>query len=99
MKVQVNQVLKNFDGIEVKENNQSVTAKNLIVNALMAVSQDEQNLTGEEKMKRYILAETIYKSGDEADISLEDCALIKKLIGKNFAPIAVGFIYRLLGEN
>ena len=49
---------------------------------------DEQ-ASGEEKFKRYQLAERISAAGPQ-DVSVEEVALIKRLIGKGYPPMVVG---------
>jgi hypothetical protein len=72
-----------------------VTLGDVSVRALMAVAPDEQNLAGEEKFKRFVLAMKI-KDGGEVALSAEDIALLKKLIGKIYAPLVVGRAFPLL---
>lgn len=72
-----------------------VTLADVSVRALMAVAQDEQNLAGEEKFKRFTLALKI-KDGGKIDLSAEDTAMLKKLIGKLYAPLVVGRAFPLL---
>jgi len=66
------------------------------VNALYAQFEDEKNLSGEEKIKRYNLAEKIYAAKDKIDVTAENIALLKKLIGKAYGALIVGRAYELL---
>lgn len=72
-----------------------VTLGDISVRSLMAIVQDEQNLAGEEKFKRFVLAMKI-KDGGEIAVSAEDVALLKKLIGKIYSPLVVGRAFPLL---
>ena len=72
-----------------------VTLADVSVRALMAVAQDEATLAGEEKFKRFSLAMRI-KDGGKIDLSAEDTAMLKKLIGKLYAPLVVGRAFPLL---
>lgn len=58
------------------------------VRALTAGIQEER-IQGEEKFKRGELARRIYNSSGDIDISVEDAAIIKKLIGAVFLPTVV----------
>jgi hypothetical protein len=95
MKVNFEKVLVDMDGVELKDT-KGGTAKvrGCVVDALLATYQDEQNLAGEEKMKRFDLATKIYKGED--DVVVEDITLIKKLVGKAYTPIVVGQVWRVL---
>jgi hypothetical protein len=63
--------------------------------ALLAPYQGEENLSGEDKFKRFALAMKI-KGGGEVPLSAEDTALLKKLIGKLYTPLVVGRAFPLL---
>ena len=72
------------------------TLQTICVGALQAQFQDEQSLSGIEKFKRYNLALKIDGSKGEVDITAEEIALIKELIGKGYTVAAVGQAYNLL---
>lgn len=74
--------------------------KNVCLNALGAGYQDETNLSGDEKFKRYHIGLKIVEAGDTpVDLPIEDVNEIKKLSGKLYAsPTLVGGIWKLL-EN
>ncbi len=95
MKVNLVAELKSLDGSAIvgTDGNPAVL-KGVIVDALMAVFQDEPNLSGEEKMKRFLLAEKVYNGVGE--YSAEEVALMKKLIGKAYTPIIVGQAWKIL---
>jgi len=63
--------------------------------ALLGSYADEQGLSGEEKFRRYQLAERIH-AGNVQDVSAEEVALLKKLIGKNWPPAVLGPAYEAL---
>jgi hypothetical protein len=67
----------------------------IIVDALQANVKGEESIAGTEKVKRFQLAVKVY-SGDEVELSAEDIALIKDLIGKLYGPLVVGRSYELL---
>lgn len=97
MKIDFNVVLKNFDGEEIKNpKGESATLKSVAIEALLAVFQDEQSLSGEEKVKRWNLALKLYNNVD--DISVDEIVLIKSLVGKAYGALVVGQVWQLL-EN
>ena len=98
MKINFDQALKALDGQPIMNETQQVTLKTVTVNSLLALFQDEQNLSGEEKAKRYVLATRIYANPD-IDLVAEEIALIKKLIGKMYAPLIVGQCFNILDSR
>lgn len=74
----------------------SVTLRRVACSALNANYEDERNLDGEEKSLRGALAERIALSNGSLDLSIEEIAKIKKLIGKGFSPLIVNQSYKVL---
>lgn len=100
MKVNFDKQLVDLDGTIIPDaKGNSAILRGISVDALLAAFNDEQNIAGEEKLKRYILAEKIYKKED--DLSVEELALLKKLIGKAYTPLIVGQSWKIIeeGEN
>jgi hypothetical protein len=95
MKLDFGKVIVGLDGKPIKFNDRDATLGLIAVEALCAAYPDEQNLTGEEKYKRAVLAEMAYKCNGE-DVSVEDVTLIKKLIGKAYAPLVVKKAYDII---
>lgn len=63
--------------------------------ALCGTYQDEQNLAGDEKFRRGMLAMKLENGGAE-QLKAEEIAEIKKLIGKAYGPWEVAQAWRLL---
>ena len=95
MKVNFNQPIKNIQKEEIKD----LTLKSVSVEALLATFSDEQSLSGEEKAKRYLLATRIYANSEELDLTVEEIAKIKQLIGKGYGPLIVGQAWDMLEGN
>lgn len=74
------------------------TLREVCVGALLAVYADEQALAGEEKFRRYKLAERVSPGGVQ-EVSAEEVALLKKLIGKNWPPAVLGPAYEALEQD
>jgi len=68
------------------------------VAALLGAYADEQSLSGEEKFRRYQLAGRIHAGGIQ-DVSAEEVAQLKKLIGKNWPPAVLGPAYEALEQD
>jgi len=100
MKIDFSQILKNIEGKELKEKKEDskedipIILSKICVEALMATLQDEKS-NGEEKLKRYNLAEKIHKA-QELEIATEDIVLLKKRVGDVYPTIIVGPAFRML---
>lgn len=70
--------------------------RGVCIEALMAQFEDERNLSGEEKLKRFELALKIKQAVDPAEFTAEEIALMKKLIGKGYGPLIVGQTWKML---
>src|SRR5262245_9185528 len=66
------------------------------LNSLLATFDDERALTGKEKADRLALALKIRKRPSEVDITAEQLAMVKHLIGKACTTLIVGRAYELL---
>ena len=75
------------------------TLCDVALSALMASYEDEKSLTGKDKADRMQLALKINKRPKEVDLTVEQLALLKQLIGKGFGPLVVGRAYELLEQE
>jgi hypothetical protein len=75
-----------------------LTLKDAIVNALTAIYQDEKP-EGVESFKRGQLASVIYKATGEIEVTAEDVALMKKLLGRYYGPAVIYPAYMLLEKG
>lgn len=98
MKVNVTQVLKDFDGTEltekdpVSENEVKITLRATIVNALKAPVKGEN---GMKQMEKAELAHKVFTE-DEIDFNENDIALIKKRVGEYYPfPILVFNVFNI----
>lgn len=77
------------------------TLATVVQRALLTSYQDEaSSITGEEKFKRWRLAEKIQNAVEagkpNVDLSAEDVAMAKKLVAKAYNPLIVGQAWSLL---
>ena len=94
MKINFEQEFKTLEGVVIKdENDEVLTLKKVSTNSLMA-SLPREELTGEQKLKRYNLANKIHAG--EQEVLVEDISLIKEMIGKVYTTLIVGQAYNLL---
>ena len=97
MQVLMGKIFTDLDGKEIpSQNGKPATLGGVSVDALLATFQDEQNLSGEEKLKRWELAVKIKNGVDPVELSVEEIALIKKLIGKAYGPLISGQAWQML---
>lgn len=69
--------------------------KIICTNALLTSFEDERDLQGDEKYKRFKLADKINTADAEVELSAEEIGLIKKMVGKGYGALFVGQIYDL----
>lgn len=70
--------------------------KGVVIESLLATFKDEQGLAGIEKLKRWELAIKIKNEPGVCDITVEEAALIKGLIGKAYGTLVVGQTWKML---
>lgn len=105
MKIALNQKLKDFDGevlitekLVGKETKKTpLTIAEVVINSLTANFGDEKDLTGDEKVKRFILAQKIHRKKDgTAEITIDEASMVKKLVGKAYGVLIVGQVFEIL---
>lgn len=93
-------VILDMEGKPIVDQGVETTLGKYVIAALLAVYQDEPNLAGEEKVKRFVIASKIQSAagtpGQKVDLTVDEIALVKKLCGKAFAPMVVGRLWALL---
>ncbi len=101
-------VIKNFEGEPLKETSigadnkpvmREITLASACINALFTNHQSEQGLSGEDKYKRYQLAERIdesVKNKELCELSTDDLALLERLLGLTYTPLVVGPAFKVL---
>ena len=102
LKLNVTNKIIGIDGTPLKtspEDNTEATFKSVMINALLGTYKDEEKLSGEDKVSRYILSTKLQKCLGEFEFSSSDVELIKKLINKMYGPYIVGLIWSLLTEE
>lgn len=97
MKIQFDTPILDLQGQPIPDGDKSVTLASLSCAALSAQFNDETGLAAEEKYKRFKLGLKIV-GGGEIDVSLDERALLKQLIGKAFPPVMVGRAFDLLDD-
>ena len=98
MKIDLDFIFLTMEGDSLKnpESKAPLTMKQACVGALLGNYRDEQNLSGEEKSKRFELAMDMQMAKGEFNLKTEDAALLKKLIGKQWSTLVCGQAYRVI---
>lgn len=73
-----------------------VTLGDVAQNALLGSFPDEQNLKGEDKIKRYTIARKIEDQRKDPPLTADEITLIKTLIAKAYNPLVTGHAWKLL---
>jgi len=92
MRIDFDAFLFNMDGTNLKDvttgKERDCRLSTVCVNALLGEN-PHNRISGEEKLKRYILATKIYKAGVQ-EVSAEEVSLMKQLIGEFYPPLITG---------
>jgi len=97
MTVLLGKGLVTLDGeVILDQKSEPATVRGVAIEALFATFKDEENLSGEEKLKRWELASKIKASPDPVELAVEEVALLKKLIGKAYGALIVGQAWKVL---
>ncbi|MCA8237772.1 hypothetical protein [Burkholderia cenocepacia] len=97
MKLDTNTIIKEIDGTPMPDKDGPVTLKAVCANALLFNGRDE--LTGEEKLGRYRLARRIYDASGIVEITIEEAAKLKDVIGKYCVPVVAGQVMELIEQS
>lgn len=98
MKIDFDQKLKNFRDETIKEtpqkNSDDLTLKTVCINALLANIPNER-IEGKEKLERYEFALKL-KNGGTIEITVEQAAKLKDLVGKVYNTVISGQTWQML---
>lgn len=97
MRINTNVVLKNYEGKEIVEYEKPVTLRDVFSTALNSTLPDEK-LTADQKVKIYQITTKLYEN-DEADLTVDQLALIKEQVGKVYNPLVYGRVCEFLDGN
>ncbi len=101
MKINLGLTLMGFDGKPLLDSDgKALVLKDVLVNALVA-SAPKDVIDGVAKLRRYEMALKInqYKNNDAYLFTAEDVVLLKDLVGKHYAIIVSGQVWKMLESN
>jgi hypothetical protein len=90
--------LRDMNDEVMKLNGKDFLLVNACQEALLATFPDEQGLGGKEKVERFLLAMKITDGLLPVEISIEEAAQIKMLVGKAYGPLVVGRVWEVLDK-
>jgi hypothetical protein len=102
MTIDFSQPLKGIDEkgaivtLTEKGPDQVVRPVTLAVVAYSALLRPDEKAADAEKMTRYKLAFQIAQASGPVELSLDDAAMVKRLIGQNPSPLVVGQAFEML---
>ena len=108
MIVDVAQVINDLDGKPLPDqrvdhkkgdDNPDQTLRSTLTSCLLANFDDEKELSGADKLKRFNLANKINKAETTFKFSGEDLILVKKLVAKACAIAVSGRVFNMLEED
>lgn len=108
MIVDVTQVITDLDGKALEDKRPDhkkgddipdLTLKSTLTSCLMGNFDDEKDLSGAEKLKRFNLANSINAAEKTYKFGGEDLVLIKKLVAKATAIVVSGRVFNMLEEQ
>jgi hypothetical protein len=98
MNVKVTQTINSLSGKPIMdktdEGDVPATLRSVIISALMLNTNEK--IIGEEKLRRWLLAQRIYQAVECVDLTVEEIVLIKQVVGSIFGPSVVGPVFTLL---
>lgn len=95
----LNKEFRELDGTVLKDEKDNIIKLHIIcINALSLPYRDEENLPGEEKVKRWKLAQALYAKPEEVDLKSEDITLLKKLVAKAYGTAITAQAWEMLEE-
>ena len=90
MKIKFSHKFTDHTGKEMMNGAEVSTLKNISIDCLMYPTQTEfQSMGGSEKVKRHDLGVKILNNGDNAELTVEECSTLKRLIGERYLPVVV----------
>jgi hypothetical protein len=95
MQIDFNAPILGFDRKPLNESDRAMTLAIVACTALSAQFRDEDNLAADIKYKRFKLGCKI-ANGGIVDLSVDEIATLKQLIGRAFSPLIVGRSFDLL---
>lgn len=96
MEILFNRAIVDLDGNDLMDNQQVVDLRKVAMNALVAPTKENNELSGEEKLKRWELAMKIKSEPDPVVLTPEETTLIRKCVAKVYATLVSAQAWKML---
>jgi hypothetical protein len=95
MKVKLGTALKGIDGVEDLKGDKGrpLTIKDIITNSVLTPIQDDDE---KKKFEKWEIFKKVRDAKAEVDLSIEQIAVVKKVIGKLQPPLIMGQCFEML---
>ncbi len=100
MQLDVTQSITDLDGQVIRVNpadpaSAPFTVRSLLINAVLLPRQSDAQLSGEAKLKRFLLAQKLHDH-NTVDLGVEDCAELKRLAAETYSTLVYARLAQLL---
>ena len=106
MQIDVTQAVMGYDGEPLEmppqkpgEEVKPLTLRKALCDSLMGSFKDEEKVSGEDKVKRFSLAQKVHKCEGEFEFNMNDLDLCKKMVAKMYATVVSGAVWAMLTEE
>lgn len=93
MYINVSKQISDLRGNPLRDASEILTIGGCICTALLAQHDADRGLSGDKKVERWRLAMAIVDKVFPVEVTIEQAALIKKLVADTFGPLVVGQIW------
>ncbi len=94
----VSTILVDMSNKPLERNDAPITMRDVFVE-ILTLNDPNAVLSGQEKLKRFLLAKEIYSTEESIVLSIEDAAKIKELVGQYSSIIIVGQVFAFLEDR
>ncbi len=95
MKIPIDTLMRNLGGEVIEEDDKPITLRIVFTSALISQNQGDKP-SGEQKARRYALAVRTQQAKGDLELSVDEAAEIKKLIGLRYGPLIVGQAWEII---
>jgi len=93
MKIKCDIVVTNLKGEPFVANGEQLTVRGVITSSLLGDFKEAEGwIQGDDKHRRFKLAQKFFM-GEEVEVSNQELQLIRRLVGLNYPPSVVGFVF------
>lgn len=80
----------------VQEGGNTLTMKDVAISALLTPHEADRTMGGDEKARQFSMAVRLSAADGDLDLKAEEVAMLKRLIGRMYAPLVVDRAFEFL---